>query len=557
MFWKKRNSTSEDSKSKPQFLAGVSLWIFFAAICLTAIQVVLYMTVLGTAIPSITTYFGTVEDVDWYGTAYMLALCAIQPLTGQLYILFRTKNTFLAFMFVFCIGTLISALAKSSKAFIVGRAVAGVGSAGLFNGTMVMIIGAVPPQWRPQFLSVSVVMVGVGGVIGPVVGGAITEHLGWRWCLWIFLPISGVVAFVFILQRIPDQIEKTSAVIVARKIHHELDFIGFALFTPAVVMFLLGMSWGGSKYSWGSATIIGLLVASIVVAAIFGVWIWHYQDRSIIPPKILLKPVVLYGCIISGLQGGAFLMLQYYLPLWFQSIKGVSPEEGGVMMLPNAVTQIISGIACSFLLKVLPYAPAWSFIGNASVIIGSGLMTTFAPDTSAGKWIGYQILVGLGRGIAMQMPMIAAQAKLPPAEISIATANMLFFQYFGGTIVNVIGKTVFLNALGPALQQFAPAVDAQRVINAGATEFLNVVEPQYVDGVRLAYNKALALTFWLPTACAIIAFPLSWGLGWHKISGKKEAAQSDDKTDETINVDLEKATGASEEEVEEKSTKSS
>jgi hypothetical protein len=91
--------------------------------------------------------------------------------------------------------------------------------------------------------------------------------------------------------------------------------------------------------------------------------------------------------------------------------------------------------------------------------------------------------------------MIAAQAKLPPAEISIATANMLFFQYFGGTIVNVIGKTVFLNALGPALQQFAPAVDAQRVINAGATEFLNVVEPQYVDGVRLAYNKALALTF--------------------------------------------------------------
>jgi hypothetical protein len=116
-------------------------------------------------------------------------------------------------------------------------------------------------------------------------------------------------------------------------------------------MFLLGMSWGGSKYSWGSATIIGLLVASIVVAAIFGVWIWHYQDRSIIPPKILLKPVVLYGCIISGLQGGAFLMLQYYLPLWFQSIKGVSPEEGGVMMLPNAVTQIISGIACSFLRK--------------------------------------------------------------------------------------------------------------------------------------------------------------------------------------------------------------
>ena len=161
--------------------------------------------------------------------------------------------------------------------------------------------------------------------------------------------MSAVVSLVYILQRIPEQIEKEPTRTVVRNVHHKLDFIGFALFTPATVMFLLGMSWGGTKYPWSSATIIGLLVAAPIAAALFGVWIHHYQDKSLIPPKILKKPVVMYGCIMSGLQGGAFLMLQYYLPLWFQSIKGVSPQTGGVMMLPNALTQIISGISCSFL----------------------------------------------------------------------------------------------------------------------------------------------------------------------------------------------------------------
>ncbi|KAF2653088.1 MFS general substrate transporter [Lophiostoma macrostomum CBS 122681] len=560
MFGRTRRSHPKDSESKTQFLSGVPLLIFFGAICLTAIQTILDMTILGTAIPSITTYFGTLEDVDWYSTAYMLALliiarCAIQPLTGQLYILFRSKITFLIFLFVFGLGTLVSAVAKNSKVFIVGRAIAGLGGAGLFNGTMVMIMGAVPPQWRPQFLSVSMVMVGIGGVIGPVVGGAITQHLGWRWCLWIFLPMGGAVALVFVLQHIPDQIEKTSAISVARKIHHKLDFIGFALFTPAIVMLLLGMSWGGTKYEWGSATVIGLLVASVIAVVIFGFWIRHYQDRAMVPPRILLKPVVLYGCIIAALQGGAFLMLQYYLPLWFQSVKGVSPEQGGIRMLPGAITQIIFGIACSFLLKVVPYAPAWSFFGNASVAIGSGLLSTFEPNTSAGKWIGYQILIGIGRGITLPMPVIAAQAKLPPSEISIVTAMMLFFQYFGGTIANVIGKTIFLNALGPALQQHAPAVDAQTVIDAGATEYLNVVPPQYVDGVRLAYNQALTLTFYLPTACAIIAFLLSWGLGWHKISGIKLAAQPGNEPDKAAEADLEKTAGATEARLDDPSAK--
>ncbi|KAF2248131.1 MFS general substrate transporter [Trematosphaeria pertusa] len=378
-------------------------------------------------------------------------------------------------------------------------------------------------------------------------GGAVTQHLGWRWCLWIFLPPTGLIALVFLLLRIPDQVglEKSSTVSTVCGLHHKLDFVGFLIFTPACVMFLLAVSWGGSKYAWGSAATIGLLCGSGVMAAIFGGWMWHYGDRAMIPPRIVMKPVVLYGCILSMVQGGAFLMLQYYLPLWFQSVKGASPEEGGVMMLPTCVAQIVAGIGCSALLRTIPYAPLWSFFGNAATAIASGLMTTFIPSTSSGKWIGYQIIGGVGRGIAMQMPVLAAQSALPESEISIATANLLFFQYFGGTFLNCIAKTVFINALGPALAQYAPHVDPKRVIAAGATDFLHVIRPQDVEGVKLAYNKALTTTFWLPTAFAIVGFVFSYGLGRHRIgikkptkkSGKEEAEKGSNHEDISVEPD--------------------
>lgn len=190
---------------------------------------------------------------------------------------------------------------------------------------------------------------GVSLLLHPALDGLLTLTQG----LWIFLPPTGLIALVFLLLRIPDQVglEKSSTVSTVCGLHHKLDFVGFLIFTPACVMFLLAVSWGGSKYAWGSAATIGLLCGSGVMAAIFGGWMWHYGDRAMIPPRIVMKPVVLYGCILSMVQGGAFLMLQYYLPLWFQSVKGASPEEGGVMMLPTCVAQIVAGIGCSALRK--------------------------------------------------------------------------------------------------------------------------------------------------------------------------------------------------------------
>lgn len=171
--------------------------------------------------------------------------------------------------------------------------------------------------------------------------------------LWVFLPPATVTALIFLVLRVSEQLPKAPALSILPRLHQHLDFIGFSLFTPACVMFLLAMSWGGSKLPWNSGTVIALLIASSVTIIIFAAWTRHYKERSMIPPAILLKPVVLYGCIASFLQGGAFMMVQFYLPIWFQSVQGANPEKGGIMMLPTCITQIIASAICTILCMLL------------------------------------------------------------------------------------------------------------------------------------------------------------------------------------------------------------
>lgn len=129
---------------------------------------------------------------------------------------------------------------------------------------------------------------------------------------------------------------------ILRTLPQKLDILGFFLFAPACVMVLLAMSWGGQRYAWGNAKIIGLFVGSAGTAVLFGVWQWYRQDKALIPPRILMKPVVFFGCLVSFLQGGSFLMMGYYLPLWFQSVLRSSPTNSGVMLLPTMVAQIVA-----------------------------------------------------------------------------------------------------------------------------------------------------------------------------------------------------------------------
>ncbi|KAF7184358.1 hypothetical protein CNMCM7691_005110 [Aspergillus felis] len=322
---------------------------------------------------------------------------------------------------------------------------------------------------------------------------------------------------IMLILRVPEQTTKPPMSSVLVKLPRKLDLLGFALFAIACTMFLTAINWGGATYPWSSAKVIGLLCGSGGILALFITWAIHQGDEALIPPHILQERNLFFGCWISGLQGGATIMVGYYLPLWFQAVKGASPTDSGLMMLPTMISQILGSITSGAVVRKLHYVPPWAIIGSVMTAVGTGLITTFTADMSKGKWIGYQIIAGFGRGAALNMPIVASQEYLSRDSIAIASSAIALCQYLTGSVAISVAQAIFQNRLTPALEKYAPNVDPAIILDAGATGYADILPADQLPGVRLAYNEALVKVFFLPTATAAVAALLSFGFSWKKI----------------------------------------
>ncbi|KAI0127010.1 major facilitator superfamily-domain-containing protein [Xylariales sp. AK1849] len=501
---------------------GPRLWLLISGMALGVYVVGLDMTMLSTVIPTLTNYFGTIDDVSWYGTAYVIAVCVFLPLVGRIFTIFRDKHVYLFFMGIFLIGSIICAVAKTRSVFILGRAVNGVGSAGLFTGALLVVRAACTPTARPVVTSVVMALIPVGSITGPLIAGALTSRVGWRWCFWMFLPISGFVMATTFVMPIPEHTPKPPWNEALKRARIRLDPVGFILFAGTAISLLLATTWGGSTYAWSSATIIGLLCGFAALAVVFMLWIRQAGDNALIPLSVLGQRAVWAGGLVMFLQGGMTQMIPYYLPFWFQAVRGDSPVMSAVHLLPSILSQIFALVVLGALVRRFHYIPPWAIVGSALASIGSGLLTTLAVDTTTGQWIGYQIITTIGRGMAFQMPIVAIQENVPAAENgpAIAVANM--FMQFGNAVAISISQTIFRNRLPQLLAQYAPDVDVGAVLGAGATEVRGVVTSDQLPGLLIAYNKAVTSMFYLPIASAALAFLAGFNLPWDRIETQKK-----------------------------------
>lgn len=228
---------------------------------------------------------------------------------------------------------MICALSKSSNIFIIGRAINGIGSAGLLSGALIIIFTTCEATIRPMVTSFAMSMISVGSITGPLIAGALTDNLSWRWCFWIFLPIGAATMLTTVFINIPEQTKKPTASEALLNIHLTLDLIGFAIFTWMTVMFILVINWGGSSFSWSSPTIIGLLCGFVALVVVFGFWIRRLGDAALIPPASLRRQSVAVGGAVMFLQGGSTQMISYYLPYWFQAINGDTSIGSAIHMM--------------------------------------------------------------------------------------------------------------------------------------------------------------------------------------------------------------------------------
>lgn len=183
---------------------------------------------------------------------------------------------------------------------IVGRAVAGIGTSGIQNGAFTIIAGLKPMPKRPALIGITMGVAQLGLVIGPLIGGALTQYTTWRWCFYINLPCGALVAALLAFVRIPEQMPKSNPIAVFKELHHKLDLVGFVLFAPAVIMLLLAVQWGGNDYPWGSSVVIGLFVGAGVTALVWFGWDWYKKDAAMVPISMVKRLNVWTGCLTYG-----------------------------------------------------------------------------------------------------------------------------------------------------------------------------------------------------------------------------------------------------------------
>ncbi|KAE8420989.1 major facilitator superfamily domain-containing protein [Aspergillus pseudocaelatus] len=507
--------------SQEEWVTGFKLFNIITAVALVCLLMLLDTSIVSTAIPRITSEFHSLADVGWYGSAYQLASAAIQPLTGRVYMNLSTKWTFVGFFFVFELGSLICAISTSSKMLIVGRAIAGMGGSGILNGAFTIVSGCVPMSKRPTMIGLVMGVSQVGLAAGPLIGGALTEYTSWRWCFYINLPVGGLVAIMLAFVKIPEILPKQKFTTAIRVLPGQLDLIGFALFAPSAIQLLLALQYGGNRFTWHSSQVIGLFCGAGATFLAFLIWDYRQGDKGMIPFSMIRKRIIWSSSLSYGLLMAQVFCVLWYLPQYFQGVKHDSPLVSGVHLLPSILAHLCGAVISGKIIERAGYYLPIMLISASLTAVSNGLLSTLSPHTSTGKWIGYQILLGASRSLGVQIPVIAVQNALPPSQIPVATALMMFSQTLAGALFLSFSDTIFTNSLSKLIPTYVPSVDPQTIIHAGATEFRSYVSEPQLAGVVLVYAKSVDRVLYLTTGTACGCFFFSCFMGWKDIRKKE------------------------------------
>ncbi|KAJ5903822.1 hypothetical protein N7504_006205 [Penicillium tannophilum] len=505
-----RSVTTESAKypSKKKIIP------IMAALYISMFLVALDRLIVATATPKITDEFHSLTDIGWYGSAYMLTASASQLVYGRIYTFYPAKWVFLVSILVFEIGSAVCGAAPSSIALIIGRAVAGLGTGGISAGAVIIIVFTVPLEKRPMYQGFMGAVFGIASVLGPILGGVFTTNVSWRWCFYINLPFGGVaIAAIFFLLDVPPP--RNGNWTIKQKIT-QLDPLGNLFLIPCVICLLLALEWGGSTYAWANWRIIFLFIMFGVLAAVFVFVEIKLGEKALVPPRIFTQRSVLAGVFWTMSTSACMMVMLYYIPIWFQAIKNVDAEKSGIMNLPLVLSMVIAVIFSGIATSKFGYYNPFMFAAVVFLSIGAGLLYTFQADTAHPKWIGYQVIFGLGLGLGLQQANIAVQTCLAPVDVPVGASLLMFSQQLNGALFVSIAETLFSNFLKENLEKI-PGINAVEVIGAGATEIRNYVPASKLSEVLSGYSDAITKTFILGIVMAAVSLFPALAMEWKSV----------------------------------------
>ncbi|RGP68521.1 major facilitator superfamily transporter [Fusarium sporotrichioides] len=517
-------NSSIDAQQEPQIKSAMSRNLVVFALGLAILVGILDATIVATLVPSIADDFSSVGSASWYGSAYLLVTGAIQPTFGKLYSTFPSKIVFLSSVALLEVGSLICALAKDSPTFIGGRAVAGLGAAGIISGGLIITALVTPLHQRPIYTGILGSLEGVGIVIGPIIGGQIASSIGWRWCFWINLPIGAVLCAILVFffhppKQTPEQKQQQAGKTWLQKLL-QLDVEGGLAITGSLTCLLLALEWGGASYPWGDGRIIALLVIFGVSFICVGIH-QHWKGEAATFPTRLLKNRTFSMFLICGFCfAGAQFTILYYLPMWFQAVQGVSAAESGTRLLAMVVSVIVVAVFAGGLAAVVGYLPPFVFFATILSSVGAGMLYTLHPGISKAKWIGYQILFGAGSGTGIQQAIVGVQVAVDHADVAYATSSVMLVNTLAGAIFIGVSQTLFLNEM-TSVTDMIPGVD-QDTLLSGFESIRDTLNAQDLAITIGAYNSGITQAFLIGLVLSSITL-LTWPfIRWIPLKKKED-----------------------------------
>ena len=486
--------------------------IAIGALALGLLLAALDQTIVSTALPTIVSELGGIDHLSWVVTAYLLASTAATPLWGKLGDMYGRKRLFQTVIVIFLIGSALCGVARSMGELIAFRALQGLGGGGLIALSMAIVGDIVPPRDRGRYQGVFGGVFGAASVLGPLLGGVFTEQLSWRWVFYVNLPI-GVVALLVIAAVLHIPVRRAS---------HRIDYPGMAVVAAAATCLVLATSLGGHTWAWGSAGIIGLIVAGAVLVGVF-VLIERRADEPVLPPRLFGVRTFVLCSVISFVIGFAMFGAMTFLPTFLQVVHGYSPTLSGVHMIPMVIGLLIASTGSGQIVSRTGRYKVFPVAGTAVTAVGLLLLHTLDEFTATWVMSLYFALFGFGLGLVMQVLVLAVQNSVGYEDLGSATSGATFFRSIGASFgVSVFG-TVFTNQLadklGAALRgvPVPPGFRPER-LQADPTSIARL--PAAVrNPVRHAYAESITTVFLWAVPIVAVAFVLSWFLKEQPLRG--------------------------------------